>query len=89
MEDSKKRQHTVNWEDQSDCKTEEHELMIDSGCFGTCLSTLDGTAIPNGEFHIRRSCGSKQRGAATQRTESGLRTCDDEQWWTNFDPDHI
>ena len=34
LEDSKKRQHTVNWEDQSDCKTEEQELMIDSGCFG-------------------------------------------------------
>ena len=31
---AKKRQHTVNWEAQSDCKTEEHELMIDSGCFG-------------------------------------------------------
>ena len=25
---------TVNWEDQSDCKTEEHELIIDSRCFG-------------------------------------------------------
>ena len=34
LEDSKKRRYTVNWEDQSDCKTEEHELMIDSGCFG-------------------------------------------------------
>ena len=34
LEDNKKRQHTVNWEDQSDGKTEEHELMIDSGCFG-------------------------------------------------------
>ena len=34
LEDSKKRQHTVNWEDQSDCKTEEHELMIDSESFG-------------------------------------------------------
>ena len=32
LEDSKKCQHAVNWEDQSDCKTEEHELMIDSGC---------------------------------------------------------
>ena len=38
--DSKKRRYSVNWEDQS-CshptekwKTEEHELMIDSGCFG-------------------------------------------------------
>ena len=34
MEDSKKRRFTVNWEDQSWNKTEEHELMIDSGCFG-------------------------------------------------------
>ena len=34
LEDSKKRRCTVNWEDQSDWKTEEHELMIDSGCFG-------------------------------------------------------
>ena len=34
LEDSKKRQHTVNLEDQSDCKTEEHELMIHSGCCG-------------------------------------------------------
>ena len=34
LEDSKKRRYTVKWEDQSDCKTEEHELMIDSGCFG-------------------------------------------------------
>ena len=40
LEDSKKRRYTVNWEDQS-CstpiekwKTEEHVLMIDSGCFG-------------------------------------------------------
>ena len=34
LKDSKKLWYTVNWEDQSDCKTEEHELMIDSGCFG-------------------------------------------------------
>ena len=65
LEDSKKRQHTVNWEDQSDWKTEEHELMIDSGCFG--------------EFYKRRSCGTEQRGTATLRTKSGLRTRDDEQ----------
>ena len=37
---SKKRRYSVNWEDQSRStltekwKTEEHELMIDSGCFG-------------------------------------------------------
>ena len=40
LEDSKKRRYTVNWEDQSRStptekwKTDEHELMIDSGCFG-------------------------------------------------------
>ena len=34
LEDSKKRRYTVNWEDQSSNQTEEHELMIDSGCFG-------------------------------------------------------
>ena len=33
LEDSKKRRYAVNWEDQSWNKTEEHELMIDSGCF--------------------------------------------------------
>ena len=32
--DSKKRRYTVNVEDQSDWNTEEHEFMIDSGCFG-------------------------------------------------------
>ena len=34
LEDNKKRRYTVNWEDQPDRKTEDHELMIDSGCFG-------------------------------------------------------
>ena len=34
LEDGKKRRYTVNWEDQSSNQTEEHELMIDSGCFG-------------------------------------------------------
>ena len=34
LEDSKKRRYTVKWEDLLEWKTEEHELMIDSGCFG-------------------------------------------------------
>ena len=40
QDDSKKRRYSVNWEDQSrpnlteKWKTEEHELMIDSGCCG-------------------------------------------------------
>ena len=59
LEDSKKRRYTVNWEDQSrpnpteKWKTEEHELMIDSGCFGHVWSTLVCSAIPNGEFFKR------------------------------------
>ena len=46
LEDSKKRQHTVNWEDQSDCETEEHELMIDSGCFGHVCSSWFAPQFP-------------------------------------------
>ena len=49
----------------------------------SCLSTLVRTAIPYGEFF------SEIRGTATQWTESGFWTCDDEQWQTSFDPDHI
>ena len=41
LEDSKKRKHTVNGEDQSDWKTEEHELMMDSGCFGHVCVSVD------------------------------------------------
>ena len=47
------------------------------------------TAISSGEFYKRRRCGSVQRGTATLRTKSGVRARDDEQWKTNFDPDHI
>ena len=46
LEDSKKRRYSVNWN-----TTEEHELMIDSGCFWTWLPTLVCTAISNGEFY--------------------------------------
>ena len=89
LEDSKKRRYTVNWEDQSKWKTEEHELMIDSGCFWTCLPTLVCTAISNGDIYKRRRCDSEQRGTAILRTKSGMWARDDEQRWTNFDPDHI
>ena len=37
LDDSKKRRHSVNWDETNlteKWKTEEHELMIDSGCFG-------------------------------------------------------
>ena len=57
--------------------------------FRTCLPNLVCTAISNGEFYKRPRCGSEQRGTATLLTKSGVRACDDEQWKTNLDPDHI
>ena len=94
LEDSKKRRYTVNWEDQSrpnqteKWKTEEHELMIDSGCFGHVCPPWFAPQFPMVSlFYKRRRCGSEQRGNATLRTKSGVRARDDEQWKTNFDPD--
>ena len=46
LEDSKKREHTVNWEDQSDCKTEEHELIMGPGCFGNVSPPWFGPQFP-------------------------------------------
>ena len=53
LEDSKKNRCTVNWKDQS-CstptekwKTEEHELMIDSGCFGHVCTAIQAVAANN------------------------------------------
>ena len=40
------RQLTVIWENQSDCKTEEHELMIDSECFGNVCPPLFAPQFP-------------------------------------------
>ena len=85
-EDSKKRRYTVNWVDQSDGETRVDDRFW---MLWTCLPTFVHTAISNGEFYKRRSCGSEQRGTVTLRTESGSRTRDDEQRQTNFDPDHI
>ena len=46
LEDSKKRRYTVNWEDQSCNKIEEHELMIDRGCFGHVCPPLCAPQFP-------------------------------------------
>ena len=45
LEDSKKRGYTVSCEDQSDWKTEEHELMT-FWMFWSCLPTVVCTAFP-------------------------------------------
>ena len=81
----------MSWEDESQPvrKAEEHELMIDSGCFGHVCPPLVRTAIPNSEFFKCRGSGSEQRGTATLWTDSVIRTRDDEEWQTSFDSDQI
>ena len=93
LEDSKKRRYTVNWEDQS-CstptekwKTEEHELMIDFGCFGHFCPPWFAPQFPmvsstNVEAVAANNVALQHYG------KSGVRARDDEQWKTKFDPDH-
>ena len=90
-EDSKKHQHTVNWDETNQTekwKTEEHELMIDSGCFGHVCPPWFAPPFPMVSSTNVEAVAANNV-AAKLRTESGSRKCDDEQWWTNFDPDHI
>ena len=81
LEDSKKRRFnlTAKW------KTEEHELLIDSGCFGHVCPLWFAPQFPM----MSSTNVDAQRGTATLRTKSGVRARDDEQWTTNLDPDHI
>ena len=61
----------MNWEDQScsnpteNWKTEEHQLMIDSGCFGHVCPPWFALQFPMWQR-------TKQRGTATLRTKSGV-----------------
>ena len=90
LEDSKKRRYTVNWEDQSCKKTEEHELMIDSGCFGHVCPPWFAPQFPMvSSTNVEAVAANNVALTATLGTKSGVRTRDDEQWETNFDPDHI
>ena len=93
LEDSKKRRHTVSWKDGSRSEicdqAEEHELMIDSGCFGHVCPPLFAPQFQMVSSFKCRGSGSEQRGTATLWTENGFWTRDDEQWQTSFDPDHM
>ena len=93
LEDSWKRRHTVSWKDGSRSEichqAEEHELMIDSGCFGHVCPPLFAPQFPMVSSFKCRGSGSEQRGTATLWTENGIWTRDDEQWQTSFDPDHM
>ena len=79
LEDSKKRQHTVNWENQSDCKTDEHELMIDSGSFGHACPPWFAPQFPMVSSSNVEAVAANNVAAATLQSKSDLRTCDDEK----------
>ena len=69
-------------------QAEEHELMIDSVCFGHVCPLWFAPQFP------MVSSSNVEAVAATnvalqQWTESGVRIRDDEQWQTSFDSDHI
>ena len=89
LEDSKKRRYTVNWEDQSWNKTEGHELMIDSGCFGHVCPPWFAPQFPMVSSANVEAVEANNVVLQHNGQKSGVRTCDDEQWKTNLDPDHI
>ena len=95
MEDRKKRRYTVNWEDQSFShptekrKTEEHELMIDSGCFGHVYPPWFAPQFPTVSSTNVEAVAGNNVTLQHSGQKSGLRTRDDKQRKTNFDPDHI
>ena len=89
LEDNKKRRYTVNWEDQSSNQTEEHELMIDSGCFGHVCPPWFSPQFPmvsstNVEAVAANNVALQHNGQKVVyghvMTNSGK---------TNSDPDHI
>ena len=86
----------MNWEDQSRTnltgkwKTEEHELMIDSGCFGHVCPPWFAPQFPmvsstNVDAVAANNVALQHYGQKVV----GVRARDDEQWKTNLDPDHI
>ena len=80
MEDSKKRRYTVNSEDQSGSnQTEEHELMIDSGCFGHVCPPWFAPQFPMMSSTNVEAVAANNVALQHYGQKSGLRTCDDEQ----------
>ena len=65
-------------------KTEEHELMIDSGCFGHVCPPWFAP-----QFRMVSSTNVEAVAANNVALQSGVRARHDEQWKTNLDPDHI
>ena len=91
LEDGKKRRYTVNWEDQSCSPTEKwksegHELMIDSGCFGHVCSHRFAPQFPM-VYSTNVDAAAANNASLQHYGQSGVRARDDEQWKTHLDPD--
>ena len=78
-EDSKKRRYTVNWEDQSSNQTEDHELMIDSECFGHVCPPWFAPQFPMVSSTNVEAVAANNVALQHYGQKNGLRTCDDEQ----------
>ena len=91
---AKKRRYSVNWEDQSrpnlteKWKTEEHDLMIDSGCFGRVCPPWFALQFPMVSSTNVDAVAANNVALQHNGQKSGVRERDDEQWKTNLDPDH-
>ena len=85
LEDSKKRRYTVNREDQSrpnpteKWKTEEHELMIDSGCFGHVCPPWFAPQFPMVSSTNVEAVAANNVALQHYGQKSGVRARDDEQ----------
>ena len=79
LEDSKKRRYTVNREDQSWTKTEEHELMIDSGRFGHVCPPWFAPQFPLVSSTNVEAVAANNVALQHYGQNNDLRTCDDEQ----------
>ena len=63
--------------------------MIDSGCFGHVCPPWFAPQFPMVSSTNVDAVAANNVALQTLRTKSGVRARDDEQWKTNFDPDHI
>ena len=84
----------MNWKvgthdrDSDTCeKGEEHELVIDSGCYGhVCPPWFAPQFILVSSSNVEAVAAND--GALRHHRVRGVRTRDDEQWQTSFDTDH-
>ena len=82
LEDSKKRRYTVNWDETNlieKWKTEEHEFIINSGCFGHVCPPWFAPQFPMFSSTNVHAVAANNVALQHYGQKSGLRTRDDEQ----------